>query len=489
MSIKSDDFKKKINRGHEKLLGMAGQKIKDNARPLVRGVADTVKTAARTAAPLANIGTGVAGGVVGMMSWMATRGLLDNKIIDALEQRMKKKNKSSPYRSALVRYYAMLMMAVGASVGGYQMINNNANAGMDDLATDPIASEVVFDRLQQKEFKISPTNDYHEFVAQCRPLTPFLVSFLSCPEGFRDAVYRDGRGVPTIGYGSTITPNGTVSMKMSPITKGQAYEYARWHIEDYETSFIIYCYCVAFNKELSANEYLGLASFLYNGGAKMFEPDADKKANRVRNDRWTLMTNIFRENGTITRDQVLEHFEKYPIMSEGSVCAAWRNGDSLDTVGDNMTNYLSGGRGLHWRRWIEACILTGRVSPLDLLDCPVGGIYEFQQYMKHVKGIGLIDRDARSVNYDAADEFQDWLHNMQYWDSRRKCLYTPPAGLQTIRSILPQEIVAMCENTDINQMMDGVKVAAFDAGTGEIMKRMSRDEIKTKNLINDALVL
>ena len=49
-------------------------------------------------------------------------------------------------------------------------------------------------------------------------------------EGFRASPYPDGGGVATIGYGTTIYPNGThVTLKDKPVTKEQAMVYLEYH--------------------------------------------------------------------------------------------------------------------------------------------------------------------------------------------------------------------------------------------------------------------
>ena len=409
---------------------------------------------------VAQAGGIIVSGMIQFLLWLGTRIALDNKLTRAGEEYLAKikptenpkhKNvravqstiKKHPNLSAHLAYYALLGTLAFGGNGVYNMKQSDKESGTESIFRKPKSyAEII------KTLKIKPTSTYSEFKEMCKPMTPLLIGFMSCPEGFRPNVYLDGRGKPTIGYGSTMIPNGktgiSVTRKTKSVNREQAYEYARWHIEDYETDLILYCYCVALNKTMTASEYLGLASFLYNGGAKMFEPDDNAKNNRIRNDRWTLMLNQIRDNGDISQQEVLDYFEKYPVVSEGSVMGAWRDGQSLDIVGNNMTNYLKAGngrnRGLHWRRWIEACILTGRISPLDLINCPVGGIYEFQQYMEKVHGESLIDRDARTVNYDLADDFLEWLQHPQYWDKRHKRLYTPSKNLPTIKSILPDEV-------------------------------------------------
>ncbi|UOO77909.1 lysozyme [Neisseria sp. Dent CA1/247] len=57
-------------------------------------------------------------------------------------------------------------------------------------------------------------------------------------EGFRSKPYRDSVGVPTIGIGSTVYPDGSkVKMTDPAITKKQAIEHAKHHVSKDERRF------------------------------------------------------------------------------------------------------------------------------------------------------------------------------------------------------------------------------------------------------------
>lgn len=227
-------------------------------------------------------------GMTQFLLWLGTKITLDNKLTQAGEKYLSKiKPTENPKRknirvlqskikqhsnlSAHLAYYALLgALAFGA-----------IHEAQGSEKTDEQKQEQVVEPKQEKQsyeqiiksLEISPAGTYSEFKNQCKPITPLLVGFMSCPEGFREDVYKDGRGKLTIGYGSTIIPDSLgnpvpISRKTKSVSREQAYEYARWHIEDYETDLILYCYCVALNKTLNASEYLGFASFLYNGGGK-----------------------------------------------------------------------------------------------------------------------------------------------------------------------------------------------------------------------------
>ena len=92
------------------------------------------------------------------------------------------------------------------------------------------------------------------------------LALISNAEGFKSAPYADSGGVATIGYGTTIYPNGVrVTLKDKPITKEQAQEYLEYH-----------CDMVAkqieplIKVELNQNQIDALISFVYNEGTGQF---------------------------------------------------------------------------------------------------------------------------------------------------------------------------------------------------------------------------
>lgn len=60
-------------------------------------------------------------------------------------------------------------------------------------------------------------------------------------------------------------------------------------------------------------------------------------------------------------------------------------GSDKSEVADKLGGFLAGGRGLYWRRWLEAGLLTGDVTPQMLLDCPINGVYDFFKCMGQEK--------------------------------------------------------------------------------------------------------
>jgi len=353
----------------------------------------------------------------------------------------KGKSRMDKFRNILVQNKKWIIILSAALVlyGGFETVKKITEKQKKEVKADDV--------------KIKPAATYEEFLNQCRPITPYLICYLANPEGFESSAYQDGRGIWTIGYGSTRMPDGPVGPNTPDITIDQAYEIARWHIEEYETYFIMYCYCCAFDRDMTPQEFLGLASFIYNGGPGMFEPNVDTKngkpgkKDRARNDRWAELRSLYRNQGTINSEQVKELFEKYPVVSQGSVLKAWLDGKSGEEIGQMLANYLSSGgkraEGLVWRRWLEACLISGDINPIDIMNTPIGGIYEFRQYLKS-KDMDMISKD-NVLNYSVADTLEVWLKDPRYWDKKNKRLYKPQ-NIQLTKSVMPKEIVELCES-------------------------------------------
>ncbi len=81
-------------------------------------------------------------------------------------------------------------------------------------------------------------------------------------EGCKLKPYLDPVGIPTIGIGTTRYPDGkAVTMKDAPITKAQAYEYLKKHLDGD-------CTAVSglVKVEINENQFAALVSFAYNVG-------------------------------------------------------------------------------------------------------------------------------------------------------------------------------------------------------------------------------
>jgi lysozyme len=85
-------------------------------------------------------------------------------------------------------------------------------------------------------------------------------------ESFRAKPYICPAGIPTIGYGTTMYPNGKkVTMQDKPITEQVADMYLRQHLERIELQT-----SVALQVQLSDNRFSALVSFVYNLGIGAF---------------------------------------------------------------------------------------------------------------------------------------------------------------------------------------------------------------------------
>ncbi len=90
-----------------------------------------------------------------------------------------------------------------------------------------------------------------------------IKEFIKKWEGFKTGPYLCSAGVPTIGFGSTLYPNGVrVTLKDAAITKQRAEEIFDWHLALFEkevNSLLI-------NVPVSQNQFDALLSFAYNVG-------------------------------------------------------------------------------------------------------------------------------------------------------------------------------------------------------------------------------
>ena len=104
------------------------------------------------------------------------------------------------------------------------------------------------------------------------------VAFIASFESFVSKPYLDTGHVPTIGYGTTIYPNGKkVKMSDKPITEAEALAYKMYHIEKRCYPYI--------DVVLNQNQFDAICSFVYNVGGEAFRTSTLRKkiiANRFR---------------------------------------------------------------------------------------------------------------------------------------------------------------------------------------------------------------
>jgi lysozyme len=90
-------------------------------------------------------------------------------------------------------------------------------------------------------------------------------------EGLKLKPYLDSVNIPTIGYGTTVYPNGVkVTMQDAAITEIQAKQFLQHHVS-------LKCYPSLEGLELNQNQFDALCSLIYNIGAGGFKSSTVKR--------------------------------------------------------------------------------------------------------------------------------------------------------------------------------------------------------------------
>lgn len=430
----AEKFRKVVNAPH-RAFGRAREKLQEMQPESKTG----------KAAQIAGIG---ASGLFQFLLWATKYVALDNHVLRKAEEMLRDmkvgKNKAGndkkisafmqkyPNFSAHMLYYLMFVLTIGGGKVATEI-------------TPEIAQTVKEWRITRAEER-ARRGTYAEFLNKTQPITPFLIADLIVKEGVHTdsngmhIPYRDSKGIPTIGFGSTRLKDGTaVTMKTAPMTNDEAYELARWHLETEETYFVMYCYDVAArNKKItSTSECLGLGSIIYNAYSKLIENPDDKN----HKNRFTTLRQDFQTYGfAIPNELVQQRFAEYPIVNLESFGQAWIAGENIDVVADKLGNFLAGGKGLIWRRWLEAGLLTGKITPQMLLNCPVNGMFEFYKCMGRKKDAFFIGNPPnRKVNNDTYDKLKVWLQNPV--NEHGQSL----ANWKRVKEFLPADVLAVCQ--------------------------------------------
>lgn len=354
-----------------------------------------------------------------------------------------------------------------------------SGAGYVAAEYGPDAVQTYKEWRADKQAEKQAQGTYKAFLNKMQPITPFLIADLIAKEGVHTdengmhAPYRDSKGIPTIGFGSTVLKDGSrVTMNTPPITNDEAYELARWHLEEGETYFVLYCYDVAQNGVdiKTTNEALGMSSIVYNSYSKLIEAASDKN----HKNRFTELRKLYEEYGYALPDSLIQKcFAEYPIQSATSFGEQWLGGADKAEVADKLGGFLAGGRGIYWRRWLEAGLLTGDITPQMLLNCPVNGMYEFFRVMGEEKSAFFTgDLDNRQVNRQTYAEFQKWLAdpvNVKGQSLR---------GWKKVGDYLPADVLAFCQNgqceldnkdfSKITKARESVEVKTYTLGYDEL---------------------
>ncbi|MBR2286416.1 MAG: tetratricopeptide repeat protein [Alphaproteobacteria bacterium] len=475
----SEKFQHIVNAPHM-AVGKLGKKIKDTTPKKMFGkvARGTGITTAATAQALL---------------WLAKYITLDNHITRGGEKLFseikvgKNKNgadkkfpkfiKKNPNFTSIVSWW-MLLASLG--IGGSKFVQSRDGAGnIDD------------DKIENIDLKYEDKT-LGGYCEKIKPVTPFLIASLVANEGVRvnedglHVVYDDATGKPlrpgqkpkgraTIGFGSTVLKDGTsVTSYTKPITTEEAYELARWHLEEGETYFGMYCYDTAFNSINidSVPEALAIASIMYNGFSNLIEPQfINKKRNRQLNDRFADLRQAYKDKGAgLSEEDVLDAFAKNPVDTTYSFGKMWLGGKSKKAVANTLGNFCREGRGLWIRRWVEAGLLTGDLTPDVLLKCPIDGLSAFLKYkQKDVKNKNT-DKSAfwkkdvngnTIVNKATYAEFLQWLENPvnEYGQSI--------AGWKKVRDYMPDFALVECDKNicELKPVIKSVKEKQIEKST------------------------
>ncbi len=460
----------------------------------------------------------------------------DNKIIEKLKaknQDIKIKNADSkfieffkklkishPKAAARLQLWMVYSLFTGMVIGGTKIAQYNNDDGS-------IKDNYV-------EHTVKRTLSFKEFKETLKPVTPLLITDLISKEGVKlldvnnkkekalyESVckkkglnpankphlhkpYKDSENNWTIGFGSTVLKDGThVNRYTEPITDEEAYELARWHIEDYETYPLLYWYYVYDNDLLlnTTNEAVGMGSIFYNTANKLVENPRNKN-NKERFEE--LRQYRDGKNGkmcygaNIPDSIILDCFARYPITGSRSFGDEWLNHQSPDEIANSLSGYFLEGGGIFWRRWLEAGLLSGQIDPYDLLDCPANGCADFFKFMGGYKKDNTIRKQILWQETDHGWEpipstyaaFKEWLRNPKTRDNKGN-IGNIPNTRERVKDFLPPEILEGLRNNkySIYQQLqysdqDKLKTIAFNDGILKIKEKQNHSYDYT-NYSND----
>lgn len=364
--------------------------------------------------------------------------------------KIKMRQKKHPTASAFIVYYFMLLSLLGAG------------KVMQDFMEEPEKEKVELKQVKINQIRneakhVSPINyikqnTFGAYKEKLHPITPWLIAQLIAVEGvkMKDGMhipYKDGNGIWTIGYGSTCLKDGSpVTKNTPPMTTEEAYDLALWHIEDNETFFVLYCYSVA-DKSLTVRntgEAFGLSSIVYNSGTKFIENKNDSNHRK----RFAVLREEYEKYGEEIPDSVVKKaFEKYPIVNKESFGRAWIDSHKPQDMADAIGGYMKDGAGMHWRRWMEAGLITGDIDPKDILECPIRGMFDFYMYMnggdKKTKGKFALWEKNNGVLVPIKSTyttFKQWLKNPQRWNNDTLV----QINREKVKDFIPEHVLKVC---------------------------------------------
>lgn len=392
------------------------------------------------------------------------KNIKDKKDDSKFQKFFKNLQKSHPRAASRLQLWMVYtLMALG--IGGGKVAYDNKDEIKKMYVEWMQGDDEESDAEVEKEIKAAKKNTFGAYKEKLQPITPWLIAQLIAAEGVRmedgmHVPYKDGKGIWTIGYGSTCLKDGTrVTKDTPPITTEEAYDLALWHIEENETFFDLYCYSVADQSLTVRNtgEAFGLSSIVYNSGTKFIEESNDAN----RKERFALLKNEYDKYGDAIPDSVVAKlFQRYPIVNKAQFGKAWIDSHKPQDMAKAIGIYMQDGAGMHWRRWLEAGLITGDINPKDLLECPIGGMYEFYLYMgggkgRHKKGKYALwekTQDGLVPIKSTYTAFKQWLKNPQQLNKKTGTLI--PIRRKKVKNFIPKDVLRKC-------MSGKCKIGAF----------------------------
>ena len=447
-----------FKRAKDKLLA---KKVPENTPDKIVKIGDTeIKIPVKKIKQGVRISKITLAGLGQFIAWALKYGLLDNHLTRKLEElfaKMKKTDKkgkeklwrtfvkNNPNLVGHITYYLATCIMTLATIAGVDLSKDDSviKETVKEWITDLKSwGSDLFDS-DEEDVSVEP-GTYGAYKARMRQVTPLIIADIIAKEGVKmengmHVPYKCSKGVWTIGYGSTVLKDGSpVTPNTPPITTEEAYELARYHLEDGETYFMLYCYDVAFDKvDISTvSEAVAMNSLGYNAYCKLIEKE--DKSCKARFEKLRELHKQYAD--AVTDEQVKELFDRYPVRSMASVGELWLVGASKSDVANRIGDYLNDGAGIRWRRWLEACILNGDITPQQMLDVPINGMYEFFKIVGRDRknwftGAG---EKTRKVNKETLKKFQEWIKNPV--DEKGRSI----ASWQRVRDVMPSDVIAQC---------------------------------------------
>lgn len=445
---------------------------------------------------------------------------LDNEIIDKLKEKKKniktnisdsefkkffdKLQKTHPAAAARLHLWMVYSLFAGLTVGGIKAANYNDTNSYDENST---TGEIMEDVLPDSEEIVEQNTqiDFVSFKENLKPVVPWMVLTLIAEEGMH--VNENGLHVPyfdtkgnrwTIGFGSTVLKNGKkVTKNTPPITTKQAWDLACWHIEEKEVFPMLYWYYVYDNDLMlkTVGEVVGMGSVIFNASNKLIE-DKDDRNNKERS---TLLRRAARSHN-LSDSLILYCFDKYPIVKTNSFGENWFNHSDKRTLANSLGGFCREGGGIYWRRWLEAGLISGDLSPADLLECPYNGMADFFKYMGGYKkndserrtALWQHTKNGWETKNPTYNDFKKWLENPKTKDAKGR---EGTIKRKKLKDMLPPEVLNGLINSDyINSEEiqyaakdNDSKITAFNKGIKKIKDKQSIHNDSVYDSTNDHL--